>query len=248
MRQGIFDIKDVPVSPELSDKHLIQIEAHRTGRPYVNAPAIRDFLAELRYPLYFLDFETIAPAIPIYDLTRPYEDVPFQFSLHVIEKEGKKPVHYSYLALGKVDPRLELLKRLQDLLGQKGTIVAYNATYELKCLRYAVRAYPKFAKWYKEIEARFVDLLIPFSNFFYYHPAQLGSASMKEVLPALTKISYKDLKISGGGMARLEYMRATYEPNIEPADHAAVFAALEQYCELDTKGMIDILDALRKYV
>jgi hypothetical protein len=123
LERGIVKLTDIP-EDELNDKQLIQIGSHRTGEPHVDRKEIDEFLGELEYPLYFLDFETINPAIPAYDLTHPYEKVPFQYSLHVIPKEGNKPVHHAYLAPGDVDPRPEILKQLKGLLGSSGSIVA----------------------------------------------------------------------------------------------------------------------------
>ncbi|NQU18088.1 MAG: DUF2779 domain-containing protein [Candidatus Saganbacteria bacterium] len=244
MERGILKLADIPSDFDLNDHHLIQVKAHGSGKAHIDKEGIGEFLSELKYPLYFLDFETIAPAIPIYDQTRPYEDVPFQYSLHVVEKEGAKPKHYSYLAPGDVDPRPEILKKLKKLLGDSGSIVAYNSGYEVKCLKYAARAYPEFEKWVEEIEGRMIDLWVPFRKFFYYHPAQAGSGSMKKVLPALTGVTYDGMEIGDGGTARFEYMRVTFGDGIKEDDRQKVRGALEKYCELDTKGMIDILRAL----
>ena len=246
MERGILKMRDIPKDYQLNEKHAIQVKCHNSKTAHVDKKAVKSFIAGLQYPLYFLDFETIAPAIPVYDLSRPYEDIPFQFSLHVLKNEGAKPAHHPYLAPGDVDPRPEVLKRLKELLKTSGSIVAYNAGYERKCLKYAVRAYPKYAKWFEQIEMRIVDLLVPFRQFFYYHPAQEGKASMKNVLPALTGITYDGMEIGGGGKARFEYMRVTFEKEVDEKDRQQVRAALEEYCNLDTMGMIEILEALKE--
>ena len=245
IEQGILQLADIPSSIELDEKQAIQVKCHNSGKAYIDQEAVNNFLSELKYPLYFLDFETIATAIPIYDLSGPHEPIPFQFSLHVIEKAGAQPKHYSFLAPGDIDPRPDLLKQLQELLGNQGSIIIYNAVYEKICLRNAIKAYPAYAKWLKEIEIRIVDLLLPFRNFAYYHPAQKGSASIKYVLPALTGISYNDLEIGGGGAARFEYMRVALEEKVPEKEKQRVFKLLEQYCELDTRGMIEIGNFLK---
>ncbi|MFC1571810.1 DUF2779 domain-containing protein [Candidatus Margulisiibacteriota bacterium] len=248
MEQGILALKDIPADYQLSEKHSLQVSAHKSNNTHFDQSAIKDFLADLKYPLYFLDFETIAPAIPIYNQTRPYEDVPFQYSLHIVEKEGDKPKHYGYLAPGDVDPRPEILKQLKKLLGQSGSIVAFNAGYEIRCLKYAIRAYPEYEQWVAEIEKRIFDLIIPFRKCFYYNPVQMGSASIKKVLPAMTGKGYDDMEIAGGGAARFEYMRVTYGQAVDKADRDKVRKALEKYCELDTMGMVDVLGALGKEI
>lgn len=248
MERGVLKLQDIPADYELNEKHTIQVESHRTKEPFVDRESLREFLGMLKYPYYYLDFETIAPPVPIYDGTRPYEDVPFQYSLHIVAKEGAKPAHYAFLAPGDVDPRPEILRRLRELIKPGGSIVAYNADYEKGRIKTAAEAFPEYDAWYQAIKEDFVDLLIPFRKFFYYHPAQGKSASMKEVLPALTGITYDGLEIGEGGLARYEYMRVTYGENVAEADRQKVRNALEQYCELDTRAMIEILQVLKEAV
>jgi len=246
MERGILKMRDIPSDYGLSEKNIIQVESHRSKKAYIDREAIKDFLQNLKYPLYFLDFETIAPAIPVYDLSRPYEEIPFLYSLYIIEKEGAKPEQHAYLAPGDVDTRPEILKRLRELLGAVGSIMAYNAPYEIKCFKNAIRAYPEYEKWFEGTEGRFVDLLLPFKNLLYYSPLQAGSASMKDVLPALTGITYDGMEIGGGERARIEYMRITFEKDATEKDRAHIRSALTEYCDLDTRGMIEILEALRE--
>jgi len=242
--QGILTVADIPKEDWLSDKQLIQIESHRTGKAHVDREGIRDFLSGVKYPLYFLDFETLSSAIPAYDLTHPFENIFFQFSLHIISKEGEKPVHHGYLAPGNVDPRPEILLRLKELLGEAGSIIAYNMSYEISCLRDAVNAYPEYKDWFRKLEKRFVDLLVPFSKLHYYHPAQKGSASIKNVLPAMTTTSYEGMAIADGGTASLEYERVTFDKDIDEKERQRVRNALEEYCKLDTQAMVDVFKAL----
>ncbi|MCX5709014.1 MAG: DUF2779 domain-containing protein, partial [Candidatus Omnitrophica bacterium] len=243
--EGILKITDIPIEDWLSENQLIQIKSHQTGKAHVDREEIGEFLGELKYPLYFLDFETLSSAIPPYDLTHPFENIFFQFSLHVIPKEGAKPVHHGYLAPGDTDPRPELLKRLKALLGDKGTILAYSMSFEIGCLEDAAEAYPEYKSWFEELRMRFADLLVPFRKFYYYHPAQGGSCSLKDVLPAMTKTSYEGMEIADGGTASREYERVTFGDNIDEKDRQQVRAALEEYCQLDTQAMIDILEGLK---
>ncbi|MFA6169467.1 MAG: DUF2779 domain-containing protein [Candidatus Margulisiibacteriota bacterium] len=246
VEQGVFDLKNVPADFNLTDKQAIQIAAIKNGRPHIDPPALERFFAKLQYPLYFLDFETIAPVIPIYDQTTPYDEVPFQFSLHVIDREGVAPRHLSFLADGAVDPRPEVLRRLKIDLGTAGTILAYYAQYEMKIIMNCCQAYPEFLDHFKAVEKRFVDLLEVFQDFAFYHPGQEGKLSLKKVLPILAGKSYQGLRIEDGRTASLEYYRVTFNPKVEPADRAEIRRALEVYCELDTQAMIDILLALKK--
>lgn len=243
--QGIMELKDLPIDG-LNEKQLIQITSHRTGQPFMDAPAIKEFLEKMKYPLYFLDFETLSSSVPVYDLTHAFDQVPFQFSLHIIQKPGDEAMHYSFLAPGQHDPRPQLLEKLHKLLGDSGSIVAYNMNFEIGCLRKSAEAYPAYQPWLESIQNRFVDLLVPFKNFSYYHPLQAGSASIKAVLPALTQTSYKGMEIADGGTACLEYERVTFDPDVAEAEKMRVRHALEEYCKLDTQAMIDIYFALVK--
>lgn len=246
MERGILKIADVPES-EINDKQLIQVRSHRSGEAHIDKVELGRFLDQIKYPAYFLDFETLAPAIPVYDNTRPYLEIPFQYSLYKVEYEGAMPQHFSYLAPGDVDPRPEVLRKLKEELGEFGSIIAYSSSFEIKVIRNAAEYYKEYLHWFELLQTRFVDLLEPFKNFFYYSPQQNGSASLKSVLPAITGSSYKGLQIANGQMAAIEYVRVTFRP-VEENDRLSVRAALEKYCDLDTRGMIEILAALKEAV
>jgi hypothetical protein len=242
---GIIDIIDIPMEYKLNDKQLIQKTALIDGQPHIEKKPVREFLRTLRYPLYYLDFETIGPAIPLFDKARPYQNIPFQYSLHVVQKEGFEPVHYSYLHTGPGDPRPGLLAELMKLIGIKGNIIAYNKGFEEGCLRDAAEAFPEYAELVENVNNRMIDLLTPFSSFHYYHPSQKGSASLKKVLPAITGVGYDDLEISDGQIASLSYLAANYG-NIPEEEKISVFKDLEEYCGRDTEGMIWIMEKLKE--
>lgn len=243
---GVFSISDITDSGILNEKQKIQVECHKTEQPHIDKGGIKKFLNTLEYPLYFLDFETINPAIPAYDNTRPYEAIPFQYSLHIVRKEGEEPEHHSYLAPGNEDPRPEILKRLKKLLGDSGSVIAYNAAFEKTAMRKAVETYTEYREWLKLTEERVIDLLTPFRNFLYYHHCQEGSASIKNVLPAMTDSGYSDMEIAEGGTASIEYSRITFDKDVPEEERRRVRSALEKYCAMDTKGMIEILNELKK--
>lgn len=245
LERGALRITDISADVSLSYKQNIQVSCHRSCAPHVDKEGIKAFLNTLEYPLYFLDFETLNPAIPAYDNSRPYEAIPFQYSLCIVKHEGAELEHRSYLAPGDKDPRPEILKQLKTLLGKSGSIIAYNATFEKTTLRHASEAYPEYQGWVSLLEERVVDLLAPFRGFLYYHPDQAGSASLKKVLPVITKSSYDGMEITDGGMASMEYCRVTFGDNIDEKERQRVCVALEKYCDLDTKGMINIVGALK---
>jgi hypothetical protein len=127
-----------------------------------------------------------------------------------------------------------------------GSVIAYNASFEMRVLRELAGFDPTCKKWVQDINLRKVDLLKPFSSFFVYHPAQRGSASMKVVLPALTGFNYDDMDI-GGEDAGYEFMRITFD-DADPEDVQRTRALLEEYCKLDTEGMIHIVEELHRLV
>ncbi|MGB7809982.1 MAG: DUF2779 domain-containing protein, partial [Polyangia bacterium] len=236
-------LQDLPRDIPVNAKQEIQLRAVRSRHAQVDSDALREFLDGLEYPLHFLDFETINPAIPVWDITSPYQQVPFQFSLHIVDSPGGKLVHHAFLADGTADPRPEILARLKRLLGQRGSIIAYSASFEKNALRACGEAYPAFAAWWAKAEPRVVDLLQPFRSFHYYHPDQCGSASLKAVLPAVTGKGYAEMEIADGATASQEFLRITFG-KVSAAERRKVRAALEKYCGLDTEGMVWIVKAL----
>lgn len=240
---GISGITDIPAAFGLEGKQRIQADCIASGEPHVDELGIRSFLDSLQYPLYFLDFETFGAAIPLFDGVRPYQPIPFQFSLHVVPEPEAGAVQYSYLAEGPDDPRPTLAARLREVMGEDGSIVAYSAAFELKVLREMAEALPEYQGWVEGLQGRMVDLLKPFTSFHYYHPGQRGSASLKSVLPALTGLSYDGLDINGGRMAAAAYMASTYGQATEE-ERAKIREALQVYCGQDTGGMVEIIKRL----
>jgi hypothetical protein len=208
---------------------------------------IRQFVNHLEFPLSFLDFETVGPVLPVYEQTRPFQTVPFQFSLHVVDVPGAQPAHHAFLAEGKADPRPALVNALHSVLPENGSTLVYNAPFEKRVLRNLAEAFPAHGIWINRALSRIVDLYAVFRNFRVYHPDQAGSASMKAVLPALTGLVYDDKGIRGGEEASSEFLRVTFG---EAADkeRQEVRRQLEKYCCQDTLGMVAILEELRKVI
>jgi hypothetical protein len=244
-QKGILDINSIPAGYRLNDKQRIQCRCVASGRPFVDKGAIKEFLAGLEYPLYFLDFETFGTAIPLFDGTRPYQNIPFQFSLYVQETPGGALKHHSFLAEGRQDPRPELVATLSRLIGSHGSIIAYNRSFEEGVLKELGNSFPEYAGWAQGLFSRLVDLILPFRNFHYYHPMQKGSASLKSVLPAVTGLSYDGMPIGTGEDASLAFLTITFED--VPEDEAAkVRQQLLDYCKMDTEGMVRIVERLQE--
>ena len=247
MAQGILDISNIPEEIKLNDKQQIQKDCVICGQPHIDTDKIKSFLKGLKYPLYFMDFETFATAIPIYDGTSPYQNIPFQFSLHVITKLGAMVEHYEFLAEGKDDPRPAFLTQLKQDIGPKSTILVYYAAFEKSRLKELAGAFPEYQSWVENINERIVDLNVPFKDFSYYHPQQLGSSSLKHVLPVMTNLSYTDMDIGEGNTASLKYMEAAFE-DIAEKERQKIRHDLSIYCGQDTGGMVWILKKLQELI
>jgi hypothetical protein len=242
--QGFADIRQLPDSCKLTPAQSIQREAVMSGRPHIDRPALATFLKRLKYPLHFLDFETVGPAIPLFDGTRPFEAVPFQFSLHIQREPSGGLEHRKYLANGASDPRRGFMERLRAALGDGGSVVVWNAAFEKGVLSRCAETLPEFRPWVTGVKRRVVDLLTPFKSFHYYHPQQHGSSSIKAVMPALTGRGYGELDIQEGATASQEFLRVTFS-NVPAQERESVRHQLEIYCGRDTEGMVWILDVLR---
>ncbi len=235
-------ITDV-ASNELNDTHRIQRDAVKTNRPHVDPAGIRDWMDNLEFPLYCLDFETVSSAVPLYDGSRPYQQVPFQFSLHVLDSFDSTPSHQEFLAGDANDPRPGLIAGLHAI-GPKGKVLAYNMGFEKRVINELADSFPGERHFLQELTDRLDDLLIPFRSFFYYHPEQRGSCSLKAVLPAVTGKSYDSLTIHDGNQAAREFQRVVI--GNAPADEKeSVLGSLREYCSQDTEAMIDLMNALR---
>lgn len=250
--KGILSIKDIPTEFNLSANQQIQKKCEDTGEPYIDAKKINSFVDGLEFPLYFLDFETYSIAVPLHDGMSPYQQVPFQFSLHIMDSIESKPEHHSFLSEGSEDPRPAFLKALNKVIGSKGSVIVYSAPFEYRILNELTRDFPKETDWIPTIQNRFVDLLIPFRKFYYYHPKQEGSASIKKVLPAVTGKSYCDLEVAGGESANVQFLYmahgGTDSKKPTEVEIKKIKKNLERYCEQDTMGMVDILLVLNKLI
>lgn len=239
--QGIIELNDVPNDAKLNEKEKIILEASVKNKIIINKDEIKNFLTNLNYPLYYFDFETFDTAIPIYDNSRPYQKIPFQYSLHIEKKDGTLS-HKEYLATGNQDPRIKLLEQLKEDINGTGDIIVFNKAFEISVLNKLAIDFPNQKEWIDSAIKRIIDLADIFSKYYYYNPVQKGSYSIKKVLPALTDVSYKDLDINNGGDASVLYFMSHISKEIENKDK--IRKDLLKYCTLDTKAMVDIVHKL----
>lgn len=241
-REGIVRTEDIPNDYPLGDTAAFQVRSDKNGRTTIGEIAIHAFLQTLNYPLYFLDFETFNPAIPPYDGTRPYGQIPYQYSLHKKESPSGELEHTGFLAEAGIDPRLPLIESMLSELEAPGDIVVYSG-FEAGRIRDLAQQFPEHSEALEALLERLVDLMQPFRDRAYYAPEMRGSYSIKAVLPALVPdLSYDGLAISDGGMAMRAYYELANEKN--PARIETIRNDLWEYCKLDSLAMVRILEVL----
>lgn len=241
---GIKDFSKVPDTIALSRKQRLQAEAIRLKKPIIQVEPIKEFLEKLEYPLYFLDYETMGGLLPYFDGMRPYQQMPFQYSLHYIEKPGGKIKHKEYLHKEATNPGFEVAKNLLKDIGEKGTVLVWNMMFEKGMNNTMGRNWPEFEQPMRDINQRIVDLMTPFASDWYAHPDFYGSSSIKNVLPALVpELSYKDLDVNDGQAAQRIWQDTVLDGNNED-QKGKILSDLIEYCKLDTLAMVKIWEIL----
>ena len=250
-RKGMVSYEDMLSAPKLNDKQLRQIQFQLSDcGTHIDKDGIQHFLNTLSYPLYFLDFETMQLAIPQYPGTRPYQQIPFQYSLHYIEEPGGELKHREFLAESGKDPRRAIAESLCRDIPQNVCVTAYNKGFECGRLKELAAQLPDLAGHLLNIQENIRDLLIPFQSGYYYNRAMGGSFSIKSVLPALfpddPMLDYHNLEgIHNGSEAMTIFPKIKDMP---PEEQAAARKNLLAYCELDTYAMVKVWEALLKAI
>jgi predicted RecB family nuclease len=241
---GVESISDIPEDFPLSERQRRACTSVQTGEPWFGAELGKE-LGSLRYPLCFMDFETVNPAIPRFSGMRPYDQLTFQFSVHALREQGAEPEHFEFLATDRRDPRREFISSLSAALGERGNIVVYNQQFESRRLTELAAWLPEFAERIKNIQHRLWDLL-PVVRDHVYHPAFAGSYSLKAVLPALVpEMSYEGMAVANGQDAGLAW-ESLLRGGLDQVEHEKVRKALLDYCAQDTLALVRLLEALRR--
>lgn len=244
--QGIENIEDIPENFKLKPKEALQAEAVRTDTPTIHTEKIKEFLSTLKFPLYFFDYETMASVVPHFDGMRPYQQVPFQYSLHILDSPGGEVRHVEYLHRDKTSPAESLSATLKSQIGTQGSVITWNMSFEKACNTTLGKLVPEYEQFYSELNERIVDLMIPFSKNLYVHKDFEGSASIKHVMPVLVpELSYKVLGIQEGGSAQRLWMEAVLDGKRD-GEKEKILADLVEYCKMDTFAMVRIYEELIK--
>ena len=247
-KQGIVSFEELEKKAKLNEGQLMQIRHTLQELPdETDREKIREFLSTLSYPLYFLDFESIQPAIPLYENSRPFEQIVFQYSLHYYEEEGGELKHREFLAEPGNDPRRAVAESLCRDIPEDVCTLAYNMSFEKGRIKGLAELYPDLAGHLMNIHDHITDLMVPFQKKYYYTRAMEGSYSIKYVLPALfpddPALNYHNLEgVHNGGEASAAF--AGME-ELSAEEQTAVRENLLKYCGLDTYAMVKVFEKLR---
>ncbi len=240
---GIVQIEDIPETFSLGRTAQIQADAHVNNKSTIKHDHIENFLNSLKYPLYFLDFETFNIAIPPIDNSRPYQQIPYQYSLHSKSSPDGEVSHSGFLIEVGIDPRRVLAEALLRETEGPGDILVYNRSFEAGVIKSLAKLIPDLSSDLEALLSRLVDLMEPFRKQHYYLPQMKGSYSIKAVLPALVpELRYDELDVQDGMQAMDAYLQLAHENDATRISE--IRSALWEYCKLDTYAMVCILEKL----
>jgi hypothetical protein len=240
LAQGIRAACDIPLAFAMSDKQQAIAQLARTNREHIDRAAIAAELGQLIFPLYFLDYETCISALPLYDGYHPQQQVVFQYSLHRLEQPGGELTHCEFIATGIAEPTWALLQQLQEDIGDTGTVISWNKSFEMTCNRAMALLHSNYADFLASLNNRFYDLADIITKGYYLHPGFKGSWSIKPVLPVMVPaLSYEGLAINKGDQASMAWWKIQHT-DIDPAEKDQLVRDLLRYCDLDTLAMVEI--------
>lgn len=246
---GIFELDKIPTHIKLSETQQDQINAYKSGEVSIAKAVIAAELMGLQYPLHFIDYETHLAAVPLFDGWSPNKQVPFQYSLHIVEGPGAEAVHKEFLHAVLEDPDVAFARSLQENIGAKGSIIVWNKTFECSHVNKPMAGrHPEYAEFFADFEGRVYDLQDIFSKRYYMHKGFLGKTSIKNILPVLApEFSYDGLEIREGATASAAWPKLV-SGELSEAESEKLCYALRQYCGLDSYAMCAIWLELRKVV
>lgn len=237
---GIFEISKVP-DAVLNKNQLIQKKAIIKDETYINKEELNKFIGKLQYPIYYLNIEAFNEAVPRFYGSKPYAQIPFQYSVYVQEENGKLE-HQEFLHKDNTNPKKSILESILQALGNKGSIVVFNEKFQRARLKELGALYTEHNTAVEKILNRIVDLSIPFTQFYYYNPVQKGSCSVKNVFLAVTGKNYEELELDASSL----YLKATFGEELSDEEKNKAYIALLEGSKQGTKAMVDIISELKK--
>jgi hypothetical protein len=241
---GALSLEDIPADIKLTPTQRAQLQAYRTGETIIDKAAISRELSELPFPLHFIDYETFAPPLPLFTDYSPYDQIPLQYSVHIIGSPGEEPIHRDFLHAGTNDPSSSFLDSLKQHVGSFGTIIVWNKAFESHVNDGIARRLPDARDYLIDFNDRIYDLMDIFTKQYFVHKDLFGKVSIKKVLPVLTPdLSYSPLDIHDGATASLAWSKLL-SGVLGPEESRELCRQLREYCTLDSFGMYAIWKAL----
>jgi len=242
--KGLLSIYEIPADYSLSKKQWSYISTVINAKPEIDEDAIRRELSKIEYPIYFLDFESLNPAIPRFDKMKPYEQFPFQYSCHKLLPD-KTIIHYEYLHTDTSDPRWPLLKSLLNHISDTGSIIVYKKSFEKGILEKLSEIFPEYSSELESMISSLWDQLEIFQHY-YKHPNFDGKTSLKSVLPVLVpSLGYESLEVQKGDDASAVWDLMIHTQNEEEKEQ--MIKDLKDYCKMDTLATVKIHEVLSEF-
>jgi len=246
-KSGYSTIIEIPKQNVLDKNANIHIQAFKSRQTVIHKREISEFLHLIHYPLFFMDFESFMPAIPIFDKTKAYQHIPFQYSLHLKTTNVAPLQHLEFLAEQGIDPRKAFLEQLLKDTETAKTILVYDALMERNILGGLKKEFPEYTSEIDLRLSRIVDLMQPFTERHFYHPDMKNSVSIKNILPALVpELTYSNLMISSGSIAMTAFEQLQRETDLFKI--IEIREQLLAYCKMDTLAMVKIFEVLERAV
>jgi len=244
----IFDIKEIPNPEKLKGAKKAQYEAVIAGSPIIDKELIKKSLDELVFPLQFFDYEGFVSAIPMFDGFGAYEQIPFQYSLHIMQEDGSMEHREFLITNPEGNLTRPLIERMKKDIDPGGTVIAWYSSYEKQRNQKLMELHPSEVKFLEKINDGMFDLMTIFSKCYYVDPAFQGSTSIKKVLPVIVpELSYKNLNISKGDQASERWEKMISSLTSEE-DKEIIKNDLLKYCQLDTLAMVRIYQFLKNLI
>lgn len=247
LENNILDFTEIPNDFKLTDIQKNQLEVAKIGHEIIDLPKLKDELSIIEFPLYFIDYETYNPAIPYLSGYKAYDQIPFQWSLHVLTEQGDLS-HFEFIETLVTDPAPSFIEKLQKLISNQGSLMVWNKSFEASRNKRIGEIYPEYASFCEDMNLRMFDLMDIFKKQIYDHPKFKGSYSIKNVLPILSPdLSYKNLMIQNGAAAMVGWKDMIFG-NKSESEKEIIRKNLLKYCEQDTFAMVRIYQELVKLI
>lgn len=245
IQQGRYEFSELR-NERLNDVQRMIVDCTIENREHIDKHQLQEFISGLTYPLYFFDFESVQPTVPVFQNTRPYQQIPFQYSLHIQNEPGAAPTHKEFLAESGENPLRKIAESICRDIPRDACVVAYNMNFEKARLKELASMFPDLSEHLMNIHDHIKDLLEPFKKGFCYMPAMKNSFSIKSVLPALfpndPELDYHNLDGVHNGVEASDIFLKIKD--MSPEDAARTRQNLLDYCGLDTFALVKVLDKL----